>query len=129
MLLTHNFYDSAIIKDSTDINNFKDINNSTDINDPTDTGNMEINKDFIDVMDTNNFKDALLASLYSQVEYLRDELHETNTHIRTLLSIIKDRKPLYEENKSFSLIQQLQEIRAVKHLEYNDKLANRELKT
>ena len=158
---------------------------------------MEINKEVIDVIDTNNFKDALLASLYSQVEYLRDELHETNTHIRTLLSIIKDRKPLYEdvahhtksenkskcdmdnnkcddaneiidlhtpmdeskhndirnsttlndistlvtsiefpsnesidfeENKSFSLIQQLQEIRAVKHLEYNDKLANRRVK-
>ena len=36
-------------------------------------------------VDTNDFKDALLASLYSQVEFLRDQLHEKDLLIRTLI--------------------------------------------
>ena len=38
--------------------------------------------------DTNNIKDALLASLYSQVEFLKSQLEEKDLLIRTL--IIKD---------------------------------------
>ena len=33
----------------------------------------------------DNFKDALLAALYSQVEFLRNELNEKNLLIRTLI--------------------------------------------
>ena len=171
------------------------------VNDSNNICNMEINKEVIEVIDTNDFKDVRLASLYSQVEYLKNESQERNTHIRTLLSIIKDCKPLYEDvaqntlneniskgdmdnseiidlhtpkdgsenndiqnsttledistmatstdyesnesidfndlylqyvrdtgvegNKSFSLMQQLQEIRAVKNLEYNDIIVSR----
>ena len=35
--------------------------------------------------DTNDFKDALLASLYSQVEFLKGELEEKNLLIHTLI--------------------------------------------
>ena len=41
------------------------------------------NKSFIDVNDS--YKDNLLASLYSQIEFLRKELQEKNIVIRTLL--------------------------------------------
>ena len=34
---------------------------------------------------TESYKDALLASLYSQVEFLRNELEEKNLLIRTLI--------------------------------------------
>ena len=40
------------------------------------------------ILNKDNYKDTLLASLYSQVELLRDELEEKNLLIRTL--IIKD---------------------------------------
>ena len=77
------------------------IDNDTEINivnESIDTCNTEINKEGNKAIDTNDFKDALLASLYSQVEFLKNELHERNIHIRTLLSIIKDRKPdIYED--------------------------------
>ena len=44
---------------------------------------------------SRNFKDALLASLYSQVEFLRNEIEEKNLLIRTL--IIKDHELNYNE--------------------------------
>ena len=39
-------------------------------------------------LDTNDFKDALLASLYAQVEVLKNQLEEKDLLIRTL--IMKD---------------------------------------
>ena len=36
-------------------------------------------------INSNDFKDALLASLYSQVELLRDQLKEKDLLIRTLI--------------------------------------------
>ena len=41
-------------------------------------------------VDTSNYKDSLLASLYSQVEFLRHELEEKNILIRTLIIRDKD---------------------------------------
>ena len=44
-----------------------------------------VNRDGIDINVNENYKDALLASLYSQIEFLRKELEEKNFLIRTLL--------------------------------------------
>ena len=46
-------------------------------------------------IDVNDYKDSLLASLYSQVEFLRNELNEKNLLIRTL--IIRDREINYND--------------------------------
>ena len=44
-----------------------------------------VSKHGIDININKNYKDALLASLYSQIEFLRKELEEKNLLIRTLL--------------------------------------------
>ena len=57
-------------------------------------GKMELNETEIDItIDGSNFKDALLASLHSQVEFLKQiikekdqQIEESNLHIRTLLT-------------------------------------------
>ena len=46
-------------------------------------------------MNINDYKDSLLASLYSQVEFLRNELNEKKLLIRTL--IIRDRELDYND--------------------------------
>ena len=61
--------------DSTDREKEMDINDEEDI----------VNRDGIDINVNENYKDALLASLYSQIEFLRNELEEKNFLIRTLL--------------------------------------------
>ena len=61
--------------DSTDRGKEMDINDEEDI----------VNRDGIDINVNENYKDALLASLYSQIEFLRNELEEKNFLIRTLL--------------------------------------------
>ena len=53
------------------------------------------------ICNTNDYKDALLASLYSQVKFLKNELDEKNLLIRTL--IIKESDVYtYSKEASFS---------------------------
>ena len=46
-----------------------------------------------------NIKDALLASLYSQVEFLRNEINEKNLLIRTLIIWEAD---MYQQGSSMN---------------------------
>ena len=63
---------------------FIGVNNKT-ISIANDTEiHIETQEAAIDV--TENFKDALMASLYSQVEFLKNEIEEKNLVIRTLLT-------------------------------------------
>ena len=50
------------------------------------------------LIDTNDFKDALLASRYVQVEFLRNQLEEKDLLIRTL--IIRDK--VIRDNESYA---------------------------
>ena len=54
------------------------IKNDTEIEIEIETDSRE------NFIDTNNYKDSLLASLYSQVEFLRNEINEKNLLIRVL---------------------------------------------
>ena len=54
---------------------------------------IDITNETDEALDASNFKDALLASLYTQVEFIKQvikekdkEIDESNLHIRTLLT-------------------------------------------
>ena len=57
------------------VNTYSTANNSIDSND----------NEIKSLIDTENFKDALLASLYSQVEFLGTQIEEKDLLIRTLI--------------------------------------------
>ena len=52
-------------------------------------------------IDTNDFKDALLASLYGQVEFLKSKLEEKDLLIRTL---IRDNESYTRGNPSIATV-------------------------
>ena len=64
------------------MNNLTELNFNIEKTNNTDT--KDINEKRVNI-DQNDMKDSLLASLYSQVEFLRSEIEEKNLFIRTLL--------------------------------------------
>jgi hypothetical protein len=63
---------------------------------------LDVEKNENDIKVLDNYKDALLASLYSQVEFLRNEIEEKNLLIRKL--IINDQQSsIYSEKDSLQL--------------------------
>ena len=69
------------------IHSEKSIGNSYGVNSANNIGNEK-------PIDNTDFKDALLASLYSQVEFLRNQFEEKDLLIRTL--IIRDGEELVQ---------------------------------
>ena len=67
-----------------DINYINSSGKSIVINSETEL-DIEIESENTNPVDSTDFKDALLASLYSQVEFLRNELSEKNLLIRALV--------------------------------------------